>query len=159
VSVRSPGERGALGNRVAAWIVPLPIAERDPRRRLETLCEITHRLKEEKQALGAEMLTAALEWTGSTLLSLGARLATLGTPFNMVVTNVPGPQVPLFLLQSRMLAAHAMVPLMGNLATGIALFSYAGTLSWGVMADWDLVPDLHEFVRALQSSFDELRTA
>ncbi len=159
VSVRSAGERGALGNRVAAWIVPLPIAERDPRRRLEILCEITHKLKEEKHALGAETLTQVLEWTGSTLLSLGTRLATFGTPFNMVVTNVPGPQVPLFLLQSRMLAAHAMVPLMGNLATGIALFSYAGTLSWGVVGDWDLMPDLHDFVRALQHSFDELRSA
>ena len=159
VSVRSADERGTLGNRVAAWMVPLPIAERDPRKRLETICETTHRLKEQKQALGAETLTGVLEWTGSTLLSLGARLTTLGTPFNMVVTNVPGPQVPLFLLEARMLEAHAMIPLMGTLATGIALFSYAGTLSWGVMGDWDLVPDLHDLVRALQASFDELRRA
>jgi diacylglycerol O-acyltransferase len=157
VSVRAAEERGTLGNRVAAWIVPLPIGERDPRLRLETLCEITHQLKEQKQALGAETLTQVLEWTGSTLLSLGARLMTLGTPFNMVVTNVPGPRVPLFLLESRMLEAHAMIPLMGNLATGIALFSYAGKLSWGVMSDWDLVPDLHELVRALRDSFEELR--
>jgi WS/DGAT/MGAT family acyltransferase len=159
VSVRSDDERGALGNRVSAWIVPLPIAERDPRRRLERICEITHELKEQKQALGAETLSGVLEWTGPTLLSLGARLMTLGTPFNMVVTNVPGPRLPLHLLESRMLAAHAMLPLMGTLASGIALFSYAGQLSWGVIGDWDLVPDLHDFAVAVEHSFEELKSA
>jgi WS/DGAT/MGAT family acyltransferase len=159
VSVRADDERGTMGNKVAAWMVPLPIAERDPRRRLELICQTTERLKRERQALGAETLTDMLEWTGSTLLSLGARMMTLGTPFNMVVTNVPGPRAPLHLLQSQMVEAHAMIPLMGNLATGIALFSYAGTLSFGVMGDWDLVPDLHDFVGAIEHSFRALQNA
>jgi diacylglycerol O-acyltransferase len=159
VSVRSETERGTMGNRIAAWIVPLPIAERDPRRRLEAICEITRELKQSKRALGAEALTDVLEWTGSTLLSLGARMMTLGQPFNMVVTNVPGPKAPLFLLESRMLEAHPMVPIMGSLGMGIAFFSYAGTLSWGVTCDWDLVPDLHDFILAIEHSFEDLRAA
>jgi hypothetical protein len=99
------------------------------------------------------------EWTGSGLLSLGARLMTLGLPFNSVITNVPGPQTPLYLLESRMLEIHPHVPLMGTMGMGIALFSYAGTLSWGFSADWDLVPDLHQLVEATTESFDELHRA
>jgi diacylglycerol O-acyltransferase len=159
VSLRSESQRGTLGNRVSGWLLPLPVGERDPRRRLEAVRRVTAELKESKQALGAEVLTGVLEWTGSALLSLGARLASWGTPFNMVVTNVPGPQRPLHLLRARMLEAHPMVPLMGTLATGIALFSYDGTLSWGVTADWDLVPDLHDFVLAIEESFRQLREA
>jgi WS/DGAT/MGAT family acyltransferase len=159
VSMRSQEQRGTLGNRVAAWIVPLPIGEPDPKRRLELVRETTERLKRTKQALGAETLTQVTEWTGPTLLALGARLMTWGTPFNLVVTNVPGPRAPLFLLGARMLEAHPMVPLLGNLSLGIALFSYCGTLSWGLSADWDLVPDLHDFVRAIERSFRELRRA
>jgi WS/DGAT/MGAT family acyltransferase len=159
VSTRTENERGTLGNRVSAWIVPLPLAERDPRARLRRLQEITTELKESKQALAAETLTGVTEWTGSTLLSLGARLATWGRPFNMVVTNVPGPQLPLYLLGAPMVEAYPMVPLFGNLSTGIALFSYAGTLYWGLMADWDRIPDLHDFTLAIDASFRDLQQA
>lgn len=79
-----------------------------------------------------------------------------GTPFNMVVTNVPGPQLPLYLLASRMLEIHPMVPLLGTLGLGFALFSYGGTLSWGFAADWDLVPDLHDLVEATRAAFESL---
>lgn len=159
VSVRSEQERGTLGNRVSAWLVQLPLAERDPRRRLAMICERTARLKESKQAMGAEMLTRAAEWTPSTLLSLGARMMTRALPFNIVVTNVPGPQVPLYMLGARMLDNYGHIPLIDYLGVGIVLFSYAGKLCWGFTADWDLVPDLHEFVNAVDDAFDELRVA
>lgn len=159
VSLRSTDEHGTLGNRVSAWIVPLPVAERDPLRRLEAVRAVTEELKDRQEALGAETLTRMTEWTGPLLLALGARLAALGTPFNMVVTNVPGPRAPLYLLGSRMLEAHPAVPLMGTLSAGIALFSYCDTLSWGFTADWDGVPDLHELVLATDRAFDELRRA
>jgi WS/DGAT/MGAT family acyltransferase len=159
VSVRAPGQRGSLGNRVAAWIVPLPLGEPDARARLDAIRATTSELKRKRHALGAETLTQLSEWTGSTLLAVGARLVTWGQPFNLVITNVPGPQVPLWLLEARMLEVHPMVPLMGNLALGIALFSYAGTLSWGLSADWDLVPDLHDLALAIGDAFDELRAA
>jgi diacylglycerol O-acyltransferase len=156
VSVRSAEERGTLGNRVSGWITPLPIAERDPRLRLSKVQELTANLKESKQALGAEMLAQVTEWTGSTLLSLGVRLAFRARPFNLVVTNVPGPQIPLYLLGARMLEAYPMVPLFMNQGLGVALFSYAGKLCWGFNADWDAVPNVGEFVKAIETSFREL---
>ena len=159
VSVRTSEERGTMGNRVSAWVVDLPIAERDPRRRLEAIREATTRLKESKQALGAEMLTQVMSWTPSTLLSLGSRMVTRRLPFNLVVTNVPGPQVPLYMLGARMLDNFGQVPLTDYLGLGIVLFSYAGKLCWGFTADWDLIPDLHEVVKATEAAFQELRAA
>jgi len=159
VSVRGSDERGTLGNRVSAWIVDLPIAERDPRRRLEKIRETTARLKDSKQAMGAEMLTRVAGWTPSTLLSLGARMVTRALPFNLVVTNVPGPQVPLYLLGSKMIENYPQVPLADYLGLGVALFSFAGKLCWGFIADWDLVPDVHDFALAVEASFEELRQA
>jgi hypothetical protein len=159
VSVRSDNERGALGNRVSAWIVPMPIAEPDPLARFRAIAETTAKLKESKQAIGAEVLTQAADWTPSTLLSLGARNATRLLPFNLVVTNVPGPQVPMYLLGARMLETFPNVPLTDRLGLGIALLSYTGKLHWGFNADYDLVPDLDRFVYAVRASFDELRDA
>jgi len=156
VSVRRPEEQEDLGNRVSAWTVDLPIGERDPLEQLARIHDQTEVLKRSKQALGAEVLTQVTEWTGSGLLSLGSRLMTYGTPFNMVITNVPGPRVPLFMLESPLLEIHPHLPLMGTLALGIALFSYAGTLSWGFSADWDLVPDLHDLVLEIERAFAAL---
>jgi len=157
VSVRESGQRGKLGNRVSAWFVPLPIGERDPLARLAKVREATDGLRRHHDALGAEAITQAVEWMGSTPIALGARLLETGQPpFHMVITNVPGPRVPLYLLGAKMLEAHPMVPLMGNLSVGIALFSYGGTLSWGFNADWEQVPDLHELVLAVQHSFAQL---
>ena len=157
VSVRSAEEKGTLGNRVSAWIIDLPLAERDPKKRLAKISETTARLKETKQALGAEMLSRVAEWTPSTLLSLAGRMVTRSLPFNLVVTNVPGPQVPLYLLGARMLDNYGQVPLTDYLGLGIVLFSYAGRLCWGFNADWDLVPDLHDFVTATEEAFRELQ--
>jgi WS/DGAT/MGAT family acyltransferase len=159
VSTRTDEQRGTTGNRVSSWIVNLPLEEKDPVRAFERIHATTEELKKSKQALGAETLTQATEWTGTTLLSLGAQIARVGRLFNIVVTNVPGPQLPLYLLGSRMLEIHPIVPLFGNLSMGIALFSYDGTLHWGVMADRELVPDLHDFILALEESLDELRKA
>lgn len=159
VSVRAAGERGTLGNRVSAWVVDLPIAERDPRRRLELIREATTQLKDSKQALGAEMLTQVMAWTPSTLLSMGSRMVMRRLPFNLVVTNVPGPQVPLYMLGARMLDNFGQVPLTDYLGLGIVLFSYAGKLCWGFTADWDLVPDLDLVVTATEAAFQELRDA
>jgi len=159
VSVRTRSERGTLGNKVAAWMAELPIGEPDVLRRFALVRETTARLKGSKQALGAEVLTRVTEWTPSTLLALGARLAHRGLPFNLVVTNVPGPQIPLYLLGAKMLEIYPLVPLFARLGLGVALFSYAGRLHWGLNADWDVVPDLHDVVRAVDEAFDELHAA
>jgi WS/DGAT/MGAT family acyltransferase len=156
VNVRAAEERGHLGNRVAAWLLSLPLAERDSVRRLALVRDETRRLAQRHEALGLETMTQALEWLGSTPISLGARLARSSAPFNMVVTNVPGPRDPQYLLGARMLDAYPVVPLMGTLGLGVALFSYAGTLYWGFTADWDLVPDLHELVLSVDREFERL---
>jgi WS/DGAT/MGAT family acyltransferase len=159
VSTRTPEQRGALGNRVAGWIVDLPIDESDARRRLERVSETTAHLKESQAARGTEILTEVLEWTGATLLGLAMRLASQASPFNLVVTNVPGPPTPLYLLGARMLEAYPLVPLFMGQALGIALFSNAGKLFWGFNADWDALPDLRDLIDAVDASFAELQQA
>jgi hypothetical protein len=114
-------------------------------------------LKESRQALGGEVLTAIAEWTVPNVLVQAVRLAERARPYNLVVTNVPGPQVPLFFLGSEMLTTFPVVPLFHNQAMVVGLFSYNGGLFWGVNADWEHVPDLHDFILALEKSFQELQ--
>jgi WS/DGAT/MGAT family acyltransferase len=159
VSIRTDEQRGTLGNQIALWITELPVAERDPRRRLDKVRANTARLKESRQTLGAQVLAAVSEWTSTTLLSLAVRLSTRSRPFNLVVTNVPGPQIPLYLLGAELRECYPMLALLPNQALGVALFSYAGRLCWGFIADWDLIPDLHDFVMAIEASFRELQQA
>ncbi|MFN8644593.1 MAG: wax ester/triacylglycerol synthase family O-acyltransferase [Candidatus Binatia bacterium] len=90
---------------------------------------------------------------------LGSRMMTRALPFNLVVTNVPGPQLPLYLLSARMLDNYGLIPLTDYLCLGIVLFSYDGALCWGFTCDWDLVPDLHDFVRDVQAAFAALQAA
>jgi WS/DGAT/MGAT family acyltransferase len=159
VSVRAADEQSALGNRVSAWVVPLPVAEPDPRRRLAAIARRTRELKEARSAVGAEVLTQVAEWTPSQLLALGARHVTRLLPFQMVVTNVPGPQVPMYLAGARMLETYPHVPLADNLGLGVALLSYDGRVFWGMSADYDVVPDLAEFVQGTREALVELLQA
>jgi len=159
VSTRDTSERGKPGNRVSAWVVPLPLDDRDPIARWARVRKKTAELKRSHAALAADTVVQLTEWTGTTLLSLGAQLMNVTLPFNLVVTNVPGPRDTLYLLGATLLESHPLIPLMGHLATGIALMSYRDTLSWGFCADWDLVPDLHEFVLAMDHSFRKLSEA
>jgi diacylglycerol O-acyltransferase / wax synthase len=159
VSVRSADERGSLGNRIALWMTDLPVDEAEPVARLERIRITTHRLKESKQALGAQVLASVSDMTTWRLLATAARLSMRSRPYNLVVTNVPGPQVELYLLDAQLREIYPMVNLLHNQGLGVALFSYAGTLHWGILADWDLVPDLDLFVAALEHSFKELKAA
>ncbi len=118
VSVRPIEARGTTGNQIALWATPLPIAETDPRRRLAAVAEITAGLKHSKQALGAEVLAAVSEWTVPTLLSLASRVAYRNRASNLVVTNVPGPQLPLFLLGARVLETYPMLNLLTRQSLG-----------------------------------------
>jgi WS/DGAT/MGAT family acyltransferase len=157
VSVRDPRERGQLGNHVAGWLVPIPIDERDPVARLARVRQATDRLKQRHDALAIETLSLVVVWVGAAPIAMGARLLEHAQPpFHMVVTNVPGPRAPLYLLGARMLEAHPMAPLLGHLALGVAVFSFVGKLSWGFLGDWDGVPDLHEFVLDVRHAFDAL---
>lgn len=154
VSVRKDAEQGKLGNRVSSWIVRLPIDREDPREQLEAVRTATRQLKDSEQALGVDMIMKAAEWAPASLVALGAQ-ATSG-PINSIVTNVPGPQFPLYCLGARLLAMYPQVPLIDNVGLGIALFSYDGQLSWGLNADVSLVPDLDAFRQAVEDCFDRL---
>jgi WS/DGAT/MGAT family acyltransferase len=161
VSVRAEAERGAdgLGNRVSAWIVSLPIHVRSGVKRLQTVIATTAQLKNSEQALGAQMLTEAAEWTTGNVLNLAARFISQSRLYNLIVTNVPGPQAPLYLLDARMEASYPHLPLFENQGLGVALFSYDGKLFWGFGGDWSLVPDIANFRRHVAESFGELRNA
>jgi diacylglycerol O-acyltransferase len=157
VSVRRDDERGTMGNRVSSWIVRLPVEEPDPLRRFEIIHELTQDLKATQQALGVEMMMAAAELTPGVLLSLGARAAS--GPINAIVTNVPGPQFPLYMMGAKLLESFPQVPLLENTGLGVAIFSYNGQMCWGFNADYALVPDLDAFRRGIQHSFAELQDA
>jgi WS/DGAT/MGAT family acyltransferase len=159
VNIRTRDQAGAFGNRVTMMAAELPLAERDPRRRLRRVIESTRELKASRQARGVELLEEVSELGLTTLFAQFARLTAFTRPFNVVVTNVPGPQFTAYLLDAPLVAAYPLVPLYRNQALGIALFSYDGGLFWGLNADWDAVPDLHDLVGALASEFDALRAA
>jgi WS/DGAT/MGAT family acyltransferase len=159
VSVRSSDERGHLGNRITQVIARLPVNLADPLARLEAVRATMGDLKESKQALGGEVLTAISEWTMPNLLVQAVRLAERSRPYNLTITNVPGPQIPLYFLDSEMEATYPVVPLFHNFGLVVGLFSYNGGLFWGLAADWEHIPDLHDFLGAIERSFDELRQA
>jgi WS/DGAT/MGAT family acyltransferase len=152
VNTRSAAESSTLGNHVAAWIMPLPVGEPQPQRRLARVSAMTAALRGANDALGAELLSAA----GSALLTLGVRLVERLRPFNLVVTNVPGPPMPLYLLGARLQHVFPLVPLFPNQGLGVAVFSYDGRLCWGLNADCHLVPDLDALADAVGVAFQEL---
>jgi WS/DGAT/MGAT family acyltransferase len=158
VSTRRADQKGALGNQVAMWLIDLPIDEADPWARYRLIKERTLNLKKSNQTLGAATLVEISSGTPITLLSLanrvvGARMR----PFNMTVTNIPGPQFPMYLLEAEMLANYPMVPLWAQHGLGIALFSYNGRMLWGIHADYDTLPDAEVFLKAIHNAFAELR--
>ena len=157
VSVRSEREKDLPGNRVSSWMVELPIGETDRLRQVEILRKETEYLKSSRQALGVDMLMTAAEIAPMPLFRFGAHLAS--GPVNTIVTNVPGPQFPLYMQGARMLAMIPQVPLIPGIGLGIALMSYDGRIFWGFTADYELVPDLSAFVRSIAASFADLALA
>lgn len=157
VSVRKEGEKGQLGNRVSGWLVRLPLDESEPLEQLARINETTQNLKDTHQALGAEIILNVMEHMPNALLSLGAQAAS-GT-MNSIVTNIPGPQFPLYMLGAKMLRLYPQVPLLPSGGIGIALISYDGKVCWGFNADLGLVPDLPDFVSMIRKSFQRLADA
>jgi WS/DGAT/MGAT family acyltransferase len=148
-----------VGNRVASVVVRLPVDEADARRRLLRVRHETDAVKHSHQIDLSRAVEDLTDWTVTTLIAKTARLATVSQPFNLVVTNVPGPQFPLYFVGARLLEAYPLVPIFHGQALGIALFSYDGRLFWGLNADWDAVPDLHELVAAIDAEFRLLEAA
>jgi diacylglycerol O-acyltransferase / wax synthase len=159
VSVRADAERGALGNRVTAMYAPLPVGLADPLERFRAVHEAIGDLKASGQAVSAEALTQLAGFAAPTVLDQAARLQARQRFFNVTVTNVPGPQFPLYILGRRMLAFYPMVPVVLNTALGIAIISYDGKIFFGLLGDYDAMADLDDFAADLGSAIDELATA
>jgi WS/DGAT/MGAT family acyltransferase len=159
VSVRADAERGALGNRVAAMWAPLPVGVDDPAAVLTEIREAMRGLKESGQAVGAQALTSLADFAPPTIMSQAARLQSRQRFFNLVVTNVPGPQIPLYLLGRRLRAFYPVVPLANHQALGIAIMSYDGRLGFGLLADYDALPDLEALADDLRKAIADLERA
>jgi WS/DGAT/MGAT family acyltransferase len=156
VSVRAEAERGALGNRVAAMYAPLPLYAADPLERFRIVHEAMAGLKESGQAVGAEVLTRLAGFAAPTVLDQAARLQSRQRFFNLTVTNVPGPQFPLYLQGRKLRAFYPQVPLTLNTALGIAIMSYDGGLYFGLLGDYDALPELDDMADDLRKAIAEL---
>ena len=159
VSVRAAEQRGALGNRVAAMMAPLPLWCDDPIDRLRVISAAMEGLKESGQAVGAQVLTELSGFAPATILDQASRLMARQRFFNLVVTNVPGPQIPLYVMGREMIDIFPMVPLAHKQALGIALMSYNGRLNFGLTGDYDLMPDLDHLAGDLHAALSELADA
>jgi WS/DGAT/MGAT family acyltransferase len=159
VSVRTSSEHGALGNRVAAMWAPLPVGVENPAECLRRISTAMDDLKKSGQAVGAQVLTNLAGFAPPTILSQAARLTPRQPFFNLVVTNVPGPQFPLYLLGRRLRVLFPVVPLAQRQALGIAVMSYDGHLGFGLLGDYDALPDLESLADDLRASVDSLARA
>jgi len=144
------------GNQVSIWFVPLPVEQGDATSRLCEIRSATERLKSSRHAQGLYSVLRLADFVTPALVRVGVRVVERFLPFNLIVTNVPGPKFPLYMGGARLLAAYPTVPLFEQQGLGIALFSYDGALFWGFLADPDVLPDLDEFAYAVTVSFCEL---
>jgi diacylglycerol O-acyltransferase len=159
VSVRSKEQRGALGNQVAAMWAPLPVGVENPAQCLHEISAAMEDLKKGGQAVGAQVLTNLAGFAPPTILSQAARLQARQPFFNLVVTNVPGPQFPLYLLGRRLRVLFPVVPLAQRQALGIAVMSYDGHLGFGLLGDYDALPELDKIALDLQRAIASLARA
>ena len=157
VSTRRPEHDRRQGNHVSTWVVPLPLRSEDPLERVAKIHETTETLKKSEAALAVDTIMQVGEFLPGAVMGWAAQIA--GAPANMIVTNVPGPQFPLYTVGARMLGLYPLVPLLPGGGLGIALFSYEGKLCVGFNADHELVPDLGHFVGDLTVAFEELRAS
>jgi WS/DGAT/MGAT family acyltransferase len=156
VSIRAEDERGQLGNRIAAMRGPLPVYVADPVRRLEVVREAMDGLKQSKQALGAEVISRFNDFAPPTLLAQASRINFSTRLFNLIVTNVPGPQIPLYVLGREQLDAFPIAFLPENHALAIAIMSYNGRINFGLLADYDSMEDVGVICEGIQESLAEL---
>jgi diacylglycerol O-acyltransferase len=159
VSIRTEREQGTLGNRIAAMRGPLPVYIRDPVERLRAVQQMMGNLKQSKQALGAEVISGLQDFAPPTLLAQASRLNFSTRLFNLIVTNVPGPQFPLYLLGREMEEIVPIAFLPEHHALAIAIMSYNGKVDFGLLADYDAMPDLEQVGEAVEGALQELLDA
>jgi len=167
VSVRPRSDQGlavgdgVLANKVSAMFAELPVYEAEPLRCLQIVTEQMAGLKDSQEALAGEALTSLSGFAPPMLLALGGRIATKGSQrnINTVTTNVPGPQVPLYVLGRRMLQAFPFVPLGAQMRVTVAIFSYDGQVNFGVTGDYDAAPDVVILCAGIEKGLADLLVA
>ena len=159
VSIRAEEEHGALGNRISAMMAPLPVWCDDPVERLRIVTERMGDLKGSGQAVGAEILTKITDFAPTTIASQAARLQPAQRFFNLVITNVPGPQFPLYVLGRQMESIFPMVPLARRQALCVGIMSYNGQVNFGLVGDYDAMADLESFALDLEAALAEVVAA
>jgi len=157
VSVRPDEQRGTYGNQVASMFVALPVGEPDPVARLQAVMAQMADVKESGEAQGVEALLRSFDYVPTVFLSLGSRAAASQRFLNLVVTNVPGPQFPLYCCGAEMREVYPYVPLLGTMSVGVAVMSYNGQLDFGLSGDWDATPDLGVFAEGIEKALGDLR--
>ena len=158
VSVRTEADRGAFGNKLVQVLCPLPVYVPDPIDRLRYVSQQMQGVKDSKQALGAEVIAGAQDFAPPTILAQASRMNFSTRFYNLLVTNVPGPQVPLYLLGRRLDVVFPVPFLAGDRALAVAVMSYDGGMNFGLLADYDALPDVDEISDGLHESLDELRS-
>jgi WS/DGAT/MGAT family acyltransferase len=159
VSIRTEDERGELGNRLTVMRGPLPVYLEDPIRRLRVVTQQMEGLKRSKQALGAEVITRFNDFAPMTLLAQASRLNFSTRLFNLIVTNVPGPQLPLYVLGREMEEVFPIAFLPANHGLAVAIISYNGRIGFGLLADYDSVEDVATVAEGIDESLAELEAA
>ena len=158
VSIRSPEQAGTLGNRISSFFVDLPIGEPNAVMRLHQVSYAMRAHKESGQAVGADLIAGLAGFAPPTMHALSAQMGSSFSQrmFNTIVTNVPGPQFPLYAAGARMLATYPVVPLVKNQAVSIGLTSYDGGVYYGLNADRDAMADVDVLAQCIQDSMAEL---
>ena len=156
VSTRQASEAHALGNRVVAVFVDLPMFEMDPIQRLRVCHEAMSDVKSSHAAVGAGFLLGLGEFAPPTLHAMAARVAVNARLFNFLVTNVPGPQLPIYCLGSRLLGAFPFTPLAANHSYSVGVTSMDGWVNVGITADYDALTDIDEVPSMLLDALAEL---
>lgn len=159
VSTRDESKRMALGNQVSMFFADLPVGIADPAKRLKKITALTKELKSSHQAIAATRLINTARWTPPTLHGLAARLVARQRFANLIVSNVPGPQVPLYLQGAQLVVAYPVMPLGPTLGLSVAVTSLSGTMGFGFTGDWDAVPDIDALPEGLLESMAELKKA
>jgi WS/DGAT/MGAT family acyltransferase len=159
VSVRTKDEHHQLGNRLAAMRGPLPVYVEDPVARLRVVREAMDGLKESKQAMGAEVLAGLQDFAPPTMLAQASRMNFSTRLFNLLVTNVPGPQFPIYVLGRELQDIFPVAFLPRDHAVAIAIMSYNGSMDFGLLGDYDAMADLDELGRLLEEEREEMVAA
>lgn len=156
VNVRDNGSNGELGNHISFIFVDLPCDEPDPVMRLYDIHRATSDRKRAGQPQGAQRVLRALSYVPGPLAQVASRMVASDRTFNLTISNIPGPQQPLYMLGCRLESAYPVVPLADRHALSIGLHTSGGGAFFGLYADREALPDSESLARDIDESIDEL---